>query len=159
MYVKYNVGFLNFRSIMNKHSVENKILMVQYCYENNQSVATAIRKFCNVKKIKNKKDYQSNSTVHRLIKKFTSTISVANVKQSGRPLVEEEKVEQIQSILEEANSSGNLLSMRKVAVKTEIPTSTVHKILTRKLNLYPYKYSLVQTLTYAAITSRVAKEN
>ena len=103
---------------MNKYSVEDKILMVQYFYENNQSVATGIRKFCNVMKIKNRKDYPSNSTVHRLIKMFTSTESVANVKQSSRPLVEEEKVEQIQSILEEANSSGNLLSVHKVSVKT-----------------------------------------
>jgi len=81
--------------------------------------------------------------------------SVANVKQSGRPLIEEEKVEQIQSILNEANSSGNLLSVRKVAVKTAIPTSTVYKILRIELNLYPYKYSLVQTMTSAAITSRL----
>jgi len=36
--------------------------------------------------------------------------------------------------------------VRKVAVKTAIPMSTVYKI---------YKYSLVQTLTSAAITSRL----
>jgi len=140
---------------MNKYSIEDKILMIQNYFENKKSVSAAIRKFCNEKKIKKSKDYPSYSTVNRLITKFLSTGSVANLKQSGRPLVGEDKVQQIKCIIDEANSSGKLISVRTLAVETAIPTSTVYKILTRELSLYPYKYSLVQTLSSAAITSRL----
>ena len=93
-----------------------------------------------------KKEGAANIPTHKHMRsiyaKFKETGSVEDSPRSGRPSVEEAKVEKIREVFEDNNTT----SIRKAAAITDIPKSTVHKALRQNLQMKPYKIFYAQQL-------------
>ena len=74
--------------------------------------------------------------------KFKETGSVLDAPRSGRPSIEEGKVEEIKAVFVDNPST----SLREASVMTEMPVSTIRKTIREKLNMKPYKIHFSQQL-------------
>ena len=128
---------------MSRLEEDDKILLVQLYYRNNESVAEALRKFGTLKGIKNKKDLPHPSTVTNLIQKFDSNGTVSNLPHGRKSDdISREKISKVVGATGDSN-----FSVRQLAEKTGTSKSLVHNVLRKELKLYPYKVSISQTLT------------
>ena len=74
-------------------------------------------------------------TIRAWHKKFMETGSVLQIKGAGRPQISEEEIESVQG----AYTRSLRKSIRGAFTQLQIPRSTFHKVLHRKLRLYAYK--------------------
>lgn len=84
----------------------------------------------------------SRSNILQWVNKFTNSGSVKKGKSTGRPRVLQERVAQVEVSFEVSPSQ----SIRVASRELNIPKSTVHKILRKRLGYYPYKLQLVHQL-------------
>lgn len=94
----------------------------------------------------------SRTTIHAWQKKFLQTGSVLQKKGAGRPRTTAEDVQRVN----EAFSERPQMSIRKAGRQLQLPKSTVHKVLRKRLKLFPYKLQLVQALKPDDKTKRMA---
>ena len=78
---------------------------------------------------KNGKDPPSRSSIRRWHKKFMETGSVLNAVRSGRPRTSAENIERVR----QAFSRSPIKSIRTAARELELPPTTVHKVLHKRL--------------------------
>ena len=83
--------------------------------------------------------------IYKIIRKFEETGSVKNAPKSGRPKTSrsDENISALQVLMEESPEN----SIRRTSSETGISKSSVHNIIRRDLELYPYKIQIMQSLT------------
>ena len=91
---------------------------------------------------KNGKDPPSRSSIRRWHKKFMETRSVLDAVRSGRPRTSVENIERVR----QAFSRSPIRFIRTAARELELPPTTVHKVLHKRLRLYAYKVQMLQRL-------------
>ena len=84
----------------------------------------------------------ARSTIRAWHEKFMETGSVLQRKGAGRPQISEEEIESVRV----AYTRSPRKSIRRASTQLQIPRSTIHKVLHRKLRLYAYKVQLLQAL-------------
>lgn len=82
-------------------------------------------------------------TVRDLINKFRSTDSVPDAPRSGRPSVLSE--DKLLDISDKMSTSANK-SVRKLAQEIDVSAVTAHTAVRKKLELFPFKVTVVQEL-------------
>ena len=108
--------------------VKMKIDLVRCYYANGNSPTAAIRQMKRERKLV--KDPCSCPAVTKLIAKFEETGSVLN-ERHGRPSLQEERETAVEGALAD---SGGKTSLRRISNDTNIPRTSVHRILkTKKL--------------------------
>ena len=81
---------------------------------------------------KNEKDPPSRSSIRRWHKKFMETRSVLDAVISGQPRTYAENIKRVR----QAFSRSAIKSIRSAARELELPPTTVHKVLHKRLQLY-----------------------
>lgn len=136
---------------MSRLTVADRVLIVQLYYSNGESPTATISKFIATKKTHNDRDAPTHQTIRNIIERFCSTGSVADLPRSGRPGVSSETISTIKSAVEEHHGR---VSISTLSESTDIPHSTVHKILKSHLLLYPYRLHILQHLNDNDLQSR-----
>ena len=126
--------------------LQTRIEIVQCYYKPQRSPTAALRLF--KKKRKLIKNTFSRASILKLIQKFEETGSVEDKKCSGRRSIDEATVKKVSEVVSSLSSSSplNSTSLRKVAGRVDIPKSSVHNVMRKRLGLYPYKLQLMQSL-------------
>ena len=103
------------------------------------------------------KDPFTTTAITKIIHKFEKTGSVLDKSRSGRPSVEEDKVEDVGMAVSASSARSSLAStsVRKVADKVGLSRSSVHKMMTQHLFLFPYKLQLLQSLAPSDMSQRM----
>lgn len=89
--------------------------------------------------------------IRDVMNRFMQTGNVSKGKSPGRPQVSQEVVEDLRTRVEQ----NPQMSLSKLSLQSGVPFSTCHKVLKKKLNLYPYKIKIVQQLLPIDIPRRL----
>jgi transposase len=89
------------------------------------------------------KNPPSRTTIRAWYKKFTETGNVEHKKGAGRPRTSEEKVESIREAFLRSPRKSTRIASREL----QIPRSTMHDVLRKRLKFYPYKLQILQHIT------------
>lgn len=130
---------------MNKVPIQERIRLIQCYYGNGQSVLQTLRAYRVLYGVRP----CSRQAVKALVTKFEMTGSVQDAKRSGRPSVNDDSVIEVLADNREQAETSQLhtSSCREISRRTDIPLTTVWRILTFKLKLYPYKIQKVHAIT------------
>ena len=127
--------------------LETRIEFVELYFTNGKSVSSALRAY----KIAHgcHRDPFSVSTISRLIQRFRETGSVADKPRSGRPSLEEDREATIAEELQAQQSNPELgaASCRSISRRTDVPKTSVQRILRQRLCFYPYRLQTNQALS------------
>ena len=93
-------------------------------------------------KTKYEKNPPSRSSIHRWHKKFMETGSVLNAVRTGRLRISAENIKSVR----QAFSCYPMKSIRTAARQLELPPTTVHKVLHKRLRLHANKVHMLQRL-------------
>ena len=85
------------------------------------------------------------TAVRGLIAKFRATGSVLDAPRFGRPSTEDETVEDVKERITKSPHK----SVRRLALQADIPKSTTHDILKKKLSFHPYQVTVLHQLKEA----------
>lgn len=88
------------------------------------------------------KDPPHVNAIRRWSQQFTATGSVSKRKSTGRPRISEETVEHVS----QSCSHSPKKSLTRRSLELDIPRATVHKIMHKRLRLYPYKIQLLHEI-------------
>ena len=88
------------------------------------------------------RDPPSRPSIRLWHKKFIETGTVFDTRKSGRPRTSEENIERVR----QAFQRFPMKSIRTAARQLELPRSTVHKVIHKKLRLYANKMQMLQAL-------------
>ena len=97
----------------------------------------------------------AHKSMRSIFTKFLETGSVLDAPRSGRPSIEEEKVEEISNLFDENPST----SLRQAAAITETPVNTLRKTLREQLEMKPFKISFCHQLFADDKSARVTMCN
>jgi hypothetical protein len=89
--------------------------------------------------------------IGRIVNRFLTIGTISKCKSSGRPPVPDEIVEDLKETVEKTLQ----ISIARLSQQSGVPRSTCHKIIKNKLQLHPYKISVVQELQLADYQSCV----
>jgi inhibitor of nuclear factor kappa-B kinase subunit alpha len=94
----------------------------------------------------------SRLNIYKTIRKFEETGSVKDAQKSGRPKTSrsDENVSTLQELMQDSPEN----SIRRTSSETGISKSSVHNIIRKDLELYPYKIQIMQSLN---ITDQVER--
>ena len=87
-------------------------------------------------------DPPHTNSIKRWFKNFMETGSILDRKRSGRPSIDEEPVDAVHVAFHRSPRK----SIRVASNELDIPRSTVHKVLHKRLRLHAYKLQIVQAL-------------
>jgi hypothetical protein len=85
------------------------------------------------------------------VNRFLTIGTISKGKSSGRPPVFDEVVEDLKEIVEKTLQ----ISIAPLSQQSGVPRNTCHKIIKNRLQLHPYKISVVQELQPADYQSCV----
>lgn len=87
-------------------------------------------------------------TVLKTVAKFRRHHSVADAPRAGRPKRSEDEVGEVEMAMNEiaAGTSDGQSSVRAISAITGIPRSSVHSIMRKDLQMFPYKIQMTQVL-------------
>ena len=127
---------------------DQRVFIVKNYYQT-KSVTVVKRKFKNAYKGMN----VSRVNIYKLVKKFEELGTVKNAAKSGRPKSSrsDENVSTLQDMLERSPEK----SVRRTSSETGISRSSVHNIMRKDLELFPYKIQIMQSLS---ITDQVERQ-
>jgi len=125
-----------------------KVEIVRHYYASNSSATSALRSYKREHKLKN--DPFSTKTISRIIQRFEETGSVEEKPRSGRPSLQDEREQFVDAVLKSTTSST-----RRISNASNIPQSSVYRILVNKMKLYPYHLHISHALCAADLTSRL----
>ena len=126
---------LFFISVMNSISIEDRISIIKCYYSSGKSATAALRKFKQSRGLI--KDPFTTQGIQKLVDKFESTGSVHNQQKSGRPSLEEDRSAVVENSLKRNVSEIGCCSTKIISDDTNIPKSSVHRVLRNKLHMYP----------------------
>ena len=134
---------------MSKLTTEERVQLMKAFYKSGESPIGALRLYSTDRGLKN--FICSESTVRKLIQRFEEmrceeTGSVADLPRSGRPMIEESVVKSARDTVREQSDLFGSTSVRRISRATEIPCSSVHKILKSYLNYHSYRIHILQEL-------------
>lgn len=129
---------------MNVISVEDRIFIIKCYYVSAESPTAALRTFKKERGLV--KDPFTTQSIKRLVDKFETTGSVLDQKKSGRPSLQDERCAAVEDALQNTVTQLGCSSTRRISEETSIPHSSVHRILRKKLRLFPYKFTMLQEL-------------
>ena len=129
---------------MSKLTTEERVQLMKAFYKSGESPIGALRLYSTDRGLKN--FICSESTVRKLIQRFEETGSVADLPRSGRPMIEESVVKSVRDTVREQSDRFGSTSVRRISRATEIPCSSVHKILKSYLNYHSYRIHILQEL-------------
>lgn len=109
-------------------------------YANKNSATAAIRQYKRENHLI--KNPCAPSTVIRMVEKFERTYSLQDEKH-GRNSLENERNENVAEIV--SHNAGRI-SIRKVSNESNIPATSVYRIMTGQLSLKPFKFKMLQAL-------------
>lgn len=93
------------------------------------------------------------TTVYAIVKRFQTLFTLEDVRRSGRPsIVNEQKVNGSFQLISREPS----LSLRRLSQQSGLSRSSMHRVLRKRLNLYPYKVSVRHELLPRDYVPRVA---
>ncbi|GFX93165.1 uncharacterized protein TNCV_4760441 [Trichonephila clavipes] len=123
-----------------------------------ESATIALRKFQVQKNVKSGKGPLTPAGLLKLVKRFEETGKLEDRARAGRPCLKEARAPcialEMEAIASEAASRTS--SARKAARRLSLPPSSVHNILRRILQLYPYKLQSCHELLPADTAQREA---
>jgi hypothetical protein len=89
-----------------------------------------------------KKDYCLLTHTGRIVNRFLTIGTISKGKSSGRPPVSDKIVKDLKGMVEKTL----YISIARLSQQSGVPLSTCHKIIKNRLQLHPYKISVVQEL-------------
>ena len=113
-------------------------------YANGNSPIAAIRAYCTENG--NCHHPCNPTTVTKMVQRFEATFSLHDKPREGRRSEEEERSDIVEGAIQDTDGAYDSSSVRKVALVTGIPKTSVHRILRHQLSLLPYKLRLLQDL-------------
>jgi len=154
-FVHYSLHVIIYFLLLAMTDLQQRIKLVSCYYRSNNSPISALRLYC----LENNTKEQpcSPTTVTRLLQRFESTGRVDDLPRTGRPSVSDETVSLVKVSLDtqkEAQPYG-FCSLKNISDKTNVPKSTIHKILRQSLELKPYRVRRVQELKETDLASRL----
>ena len=87
-------------------------------------------------------DPPTRATIKAWPKQFMETENVLHQKEAGRPSTSREDVERVSQAFWQSPTK----SVRKAAGELNMPKTTVHDVLRKRLKLHPYKVQLLQAV-------------
>lgn len=131
----------------------DRALLVKLYYQNDDSAATALRRFRTLKNLRT--GPMTTEGLRKMVLKFEQTGSLSLKPGRGRKPIDVTAVEGVATALEEGSSSGvGSCSARGIARTLGMSVSTVHKVLRKIMRCYPYKITHVQELLAADLPKR-----
>ncbi|GFW32195.1 DUF4817 domain-containing protein [Trichonephila clavipes] len=138
-------------------SAPDKALLVKLFYMNEESATIVLRKFRVQKNVKSGKGPLTSAGLLKLVKRFEETGKLEDRARAGRPCLKERApciAVEMEAIASEAASGTS--SAHEAARRLGLPPSSVHNILRRILQLYPYKLQSCHELLPADTAQREA---
>jgi hypothetical protein len=96
-------------------------------------------------------DHCLRQKIRRPLERFQETGSVVKSKSSGRPPVTQDIVEDIRERIEDNPN----ISLRRLALQSNVPLSTCHKDVKKNLKMHAYKINVYQELKPQDFEARV----
>jgi hypothetical protein len=124
---------------------QTSVEIVKCYYASQCSAIAALRMFETQRALH--KDPFTTTAITKIIRKFEKRGSVLDKLRSGRPSVEEDKVAGVAKAVSECSARSSLAStsVHKIADEVGLSKSSMHKIMTQHLCLFPYKLQLLQS--------------
>lgn len=128
---------------------DQRIFIVKRFYKI-KSVTDVQRKFKNTYKGMS----VSRMNIYKIVRKFEQLGTVKDAPKSGRPMTSrsEENVSALQHMLQQSPEK----SVRRVSSETGISKTSVHNIIRKDLELFPYKIQIMQSLSITDQVDRLA---
>ncbi|GFW82587.1 DUF4817 domain-containing protein [Trichonephila clavipes] len=137
-------------------SAPDKALLVKLFYMNKESATIALRKFRVQKNVKSGKSPITPAGLLNLVKRFEETGKLEDRARAGRPCLKEARAPYIAVEMDASEAASGTSSAREAARRLGLPPSSVHNILRRILQLYPYKLQSCHELLPADTAQREA---
>lgn len=138
---------------MSRYSTQDRVFLVECYIKCNDNATLALRMWSSAHKNRPK---PSPSTLESLVIKFRETGSVADNHETRAnrelPVRTPELIEETRKIV----SKEPTLSIRNLARKIGVSSSTAWKICRKDLELFPYKSQMLQRLSEQSIAKRMA---
>ena len=134
-------------------SFEDRISIIKCYYANGESPTAALRKFKSDHGLI--KDPFTTHSITRLVDKFETTGSILDQEKSGRPSLQGKRCAAVENALQHNVSELGCSSSRKISDETDIPHTSVYRILRNKLGLFPYKFTMLQELKSTDVPLRL----
>lgn len=136
-------------------TLRDRALLVKLYYQRNENANAALREFRRVKTLR--RGPMSITNLRNMIQRFETTGSLARHPGRGRKAVSQQQVEEVATAIveQEMTNMQGTSSARAISRQTDIPYSTVWKILHRILKFYPYKICPVQELLPGDAATRI----
>ena len=127
--------------------LQEKIDIVRCYFCSGESPTAALRQYKKEKQLKD--DPFSVRTIQRIVDRFLRTGSVGDKPRSGRPSISGDTIDHVQQSVKEIAAKHHFghASTSQISKSTNIPKSTVHKVLRCKLQVYPYRLMRVQKIS------------
>ena len=124
-----------------------RVALVRCYYSSNNSATDAIRKF-NTEKGNARRPPCTLRALRCLIQKFEDTGSVLDKPRSGRPSAEDDRPAAVEEAVHEiaVSNEWRVSSVRMIAEATDIPKTSVHRILRKKLQYQKFRISIQHKL-------------
>lgn len=127
-------------------SVAEKAKIVKYVHESG-SIVSAQRKF----RLEFNRAPPHRHSIRKWVTQFSETGDVKNKKSPGRPRITDQTVDNVRT----AMLLSPHTSVRRLSLQLDIPRSTVHDILHKKLKFRAYKIQVVQHLQVTDYAARI----
>ena len=135
---------------MNYLSGQDKALIVKFYYQSDECLASALRKYCHVKGIKDvKHDSPNYNSIKNMIERFEETGNCNKCSPPGRPSGDAKA-----NIEEYIAEEGFHTSCRKSSANASVSKSHYHRYLRYHLKLFPYKPSIEHYLSPNSVNER-----
>jgi predicted flavoprotein YhiN len=118
-------------------SIKDRIFVIKCYYSSNESATAALRKFKNERNLI--KDPFTTYSIKRLVAKFEETGSTLDKKKSGRQIMQDDRCPAFINALQDEVSELGCSSTRRISDVTNVPHSSVYRIIRNKLCLFPYR--------------------
>lgn len=141
---------------MDHYSLEDRLFLIKQYYKNDENITQTLRKWSTQFKNRPKPHF---NTIKDLIEKFESTKSLHDDTENRRNRSSTSRTPEIIQKAREIHQDEPTISTRRLSQILGVSQSTAQKLLTKDLKLFPYKVSLGQQLTQAAVEKRLEFAN
>lgn len=126
--------------------LRERALLVKLFYQRDENASAALREYRRLKKLR--RGPMTITNLRRMVERFETTGTLGVQPGRGRKGIKQEQMEEVATAVMDqaiANKQGTS-SARAISRQTDIPFSTVQKILRKILKFYPYKITHIQEL-------------
>ena len=127
-------------------SLPDRALLVKLFYQRDENASAALREYRRLKELR--RGPMTITNLRKMIERFETTGTLGVQSGRGRKRIKQEQIKEVATAVVDqatANTQGNS-SARSISKQTDIPFSTVQKILRKIIKFYPYKITSNQQL-------------